>query len=297
MSDEDSRHQLKDQIDGLSAHDGDDSATNWEAALLAAKELRLDVAVLVTDGLPNVYGDPVQEGDDQAIAAAVTAANQLKQDGTRVTGVGIDLDEHRRAKSGKYHRPGRGEDYFVTDTAGLLRQLYEIVASSCGVPLAALPQPEPPDFPWTEVLLGALGVLALIGASRLRAAPKTRRREQPCPPRPAPVAVSPRTGASTIRTSPDNYAASDPTNRTPTPRRTDHDPPRTRYRPRHHLLVRRAPRRERAGHGPSQPGERPHHAVRRVLRGDRQRHGRQVRQERAEERARPRHRPHQAAHG
>jgi len=163
-SDEDSRHQLKDQIVGLSAHDGDDSATNWEGALLAAKQIRLDVAVLVTDGFPNVYGNPVREGDDEAIAAAVTAANQLKKDGTRLTGVGIDLDETGARNLESITGPNRGEDYFVTDTAGLLRQLYKIVASSCGVPLAALPQPEPPDFPWTEVLLGALGALALIGA-------------------------------------------------------------------------------------------------------------------------------------
>jgi hypothetical protein len=163
-SDDDSRHQLKDQIDGLSAHDGDSSATNWQAALLAAKEFRLDVVVLVTDGFPNVYGNPVQEGEDQAIAAAVTAANQLKQDGTRLTGVGIDLDKAGARNLENITGPSRGEDYFVTDTAGLLRQLYEIVASSCGVPLAALPQPEPPAFPWTKVLLGALGALALIGA-------------------------------------------------------------------------------------------------------------------------------------
>ncbi|MGH3878558.1 MAG: vWA domain-containing protein [Actinophytocola sp.] len=163
-SDDDARHQLKDQIDGLSAHDGDDSATNWEAALLAAKEFRLDVAVLVTDGFPNVYGSPPTQGEDQAIAAATAAANQLKQNGTRLTGVGIELDETGARNLESITGPGRGDDYFVTDTAGLLRQLYKIVASSCGVPLAALPQPEPPDFPWTEVVLGALGALALIGA-------------------------------------------------------------------------------------------------------------------------------------
>lgn len=163
-SDDDSRHQLKDQIGGLSAHDGDNSETNWEAALLAAKKFRLDVAVLVTDGFPNVYGNPTQADDGQALAAAVTAANQLKQDGTRLTGVGIELDETGARNLESITGPGRGDDYFVTDTAGLLRQLYKIVASSCGVPLAALPQPEPPGFPWTDVLLGSLGVLALIGA-------------------------------------------------------------------------------------------------------------------------------------
>lgn len=165
VSDDDSRHELKDQIDGLSARDGNDSATNWEAALLAARELDLDVAVLVTDGIPSAYGDPVQEDreGEKAVAAAVTVANLLKQDGTRLAGVGIELNETGARNLESITGPGLGEDYFVTDTAGLLRQLYEIVASSCGVPLAALPQPEPPDFPWVEVLLGALGALMLVG--------------------------------------------------------------------------------------------------------------------------------------
>jgi hypothetical protein len=163
VSDEDSRHELKDQIVGLSAYSGDDSATNWEAALLAAKELQLDVAVLITDGIPNVYGNPALEGDE-AVPAAVAAANQVKQDGTRLTAVGIDLDAIGTRNLESITGPRRGEDYFVTGTAGLLRQLYEIVASSCGVPLDALPQPEPPVFPWMKALLGALAALALIGA-------------------------------------------------------------------------------------------------------------------------------------
>jgi len=162
VSDDDSRHQLKDQVNNLSARDGDnDGATNWEAALLAAKGLQLDVAVLVTDGLPNAYGNPVQQGDN-AVPAAVAAANQLKHDHTRVAGVGIDLDQAGARNLASVSGPSVGQDYFVTDTTGLLRQLYGIVASSCGVAIGALPQPEPPDFPWGNVVLGALGGLLLL---------------------------------------------------------------------------------------------------------------------------------------
>jgi hypothetical protein len=163
VSDDSARHQLKEQIDGLSAHEGDGSATNWEAALIAARELHLDVVILVTDGFPNVYGSPVQEGPEaNAVAAAEAAANQLKKDGARIAAVGIDLaqggEENLRIITG----PGRGDDYYVTDTAGLLRQLYGIVANSCGVPVSALPQPEPPEFPWGRTILSAVAGLALL---------------------------------------------------------------------------------------------------------------------------------------
>jgi hypothetical protein len=161
VSNDDARHQLKDRIDELDAHDGDDSATNWEAAFVAARTLDLDVVILMTDGFPNVYGNPVQEGPE-AITAAVAAADQLKSEGTRVTAVGIDLESGGEDNLRVITGPGRGDDYYVTGTAGLLRQLYGIVASSCGVPLTALPQPEPPTFPWGPTILGTLAGLALL---------------------------------------------------------------------------------------------------------------------------------------
>lgn len=182
VSDEDARHRLKDQIDELTAHDGDDSATNWEAALTAAGEPHLDVVILVTDGLPNVYGNPVRQGPE-AVAAAVTAANRLKGGGTRLAAVGIDLQQDGEQNLVSITGSTRGEDYYVTDTAGLLRQLYGIVASSCGVTIAQLPQPEPPEFPWLQVILGTLAGLLLLGLAaiavhRRRAAPGRR----PAPP-------------------------------------------------------------------------------------------------------------------
>lgn len=166
VSDEDARHQLKDQIGDLAANGGDNSATNWEAALTAAQEPHLDVVVLITDGLPNVYGNPVQEGPE-AVNAAVLAANRLKTGGTRVTAVGIDLDQDGERNLRAITGPALGADYYVTDTGGLLRQLYGIVASSCGVPIARLPQPEPPEFPWLRTILGTLGGLLLIGLAAI----------------------------------------------------------------------------------------------------------------------------------
>lgn len=162
VSDDDARHELKDQVETLDALDGDSSATNWEAALAKARALELDVVILVTDGIPNVHGNPVRENDKGAVTAAAAVADQLKNDGTRIAAVGIDLDRDGEDNLRVITGARRDNDYYVTDTDGLLRQLYGIVASSCGVPLAALPQPESPDFPWTPTLLGAVGGLVLL---------------------------------------------------------------------------------------------------------------------------------------
>lgn len=162
VSDDDARHELKDRIDALDALENDDGATNWEAALAKARTLELDVVILVTDGIPNAHGNPVQPDDIGAITAATAVADQLKNDGTRIAAVGIDLDSAGEANLRDITGSARDNDYYVTDTTGLLRQLYGIVASSCGVPIAALPQPEPPEFPWVPTLLGALGGLALL---------------------------------------------------------------------------------------------------------------------------------------
>lgn len=166
VSDDDARHELKGQIGDLGTYGGDSSATNWEAAIVAAGESRLDVVILITDGLPNVHGNPVQQGPEAepaAVAAAALAADRLKSGGTRLVAVGIDLRSDGEKNLEFITGPTRGEDYYPTDTAGLLRQLYGIVASSCGVPLAALPTPEPREFPWLPAILGTLGVLLVLG--------------------------------------------------------------------------------------------------------------------------------------
>lgn len=180
VSDEETRHQLKDQINDFGTLGGDDSATNWEAALSTAGKSSLDVVILITDGLPNAYGDPAVEGPE-AVDAAVDAADRLKEGSTRLAAVGIDLDQEGERNLQAITGPVPGEDYYVTDTAGLLRQLYSIVASSCGVAIAQLPQPEPPVFPWLQTIVGTLACLLLIGL----AAALLHRRRAGSGPRPA----------------------------------------------------------------------------------------------------------------
>jgi hypothetical protein len=194
VSDADRRRSLKDDVDELSTGDATGGATNWDAALAAAHPLDLDVVVLISDGLPTAYGDPAVDTPEQPLTVAVATADRLKSSGTRIVAVGIDLqagaDQNLEAITG----PTAGQDYFTSDTRGLLRMLYGIVASSCGVPLAALPTPEPGVFPWLEAVLGALAVSAVIALAAI--VRHRRRRASAAPPPPQRAASSPAPAAA-----------------------------------------------------------------------------------------------------
>ncbi|QQQ78184.1 VWA domain-containing protein [Saccharothrix sp. 6-C] len=163
VSDDDSRRQLKDDVDLLEVGEGTGSATNWEAALAAAAAHDLDLVVLVTDGVPTAYGDPAQDGPDTPLAAAVATADRLKSAGTRVVAVGIDLATGADGNLAAVTGPQAEQDYFIGEQSSLLRRLYDIMASACGVPFDALAKPEPAVFPWRNALLAALAVVVAIG--------------------------------------------------------------------------------------------------------------------------------------
>jgi von Willebrand factor type A domain-containing protein len=162
VSDEAARHELKKDIDELDTVSFFGGGTNWESALALAEPLTLDVAVMVTDGQPNVSGSssPDPQG---SLLAAVAVADRMKTAGTRLVTVGINLaDPESVANLKRITGPIEGSDYYANDTASLLHQLYEIVANACGVPIAALPTPEAPAFPLVKVLLGMLAGLLLL---------------------------------------------------------------------------------------------------------------------------------------
>jgi uncharacterized protein YegL len=163
VSDTDLRHGLKDDIDRLDVNDSTGGATNWDAALTLAGSHGVDVAVLITDGVPTAYGDPATDVPDDPLVVATATADRLKAAGTRVVAVGIDLPPGGDANLAAVTGPQVDQDYFADGQSSLLRRLYEIVASACGVPLTALPQPEPPVFPWREVLAGTLAAALAIG--------------------------------------------------------------------------------------------------------------------------------------
>ncbi|GAA3888581.1 hypothetical protein GCM10022243_61830 [Saccharothrix violaceirubra] len=159
VSDDDDRRALKETVKRIDTGDSGEG-TNWEAALTDIAPLDLDVAVVITDGQPNTAAG----GDTtDPVAAAVVAADRLKADGTRLVGIGIDLPPEGAVNLAAITGPVPGQDYYADDTVTLLRRLYDIVANSCGVPIDALPRPEPATFPWREVLLGAGALLLLLG--------------------------------------------------------------------------------------------------------------------------------------
>jgi hypothetical protein len=163
VSADDSRRRLKDDIDLLDVGEGTGGATNWDAALAAAATHDLDLAVLITDGVPTAYGDPAQDGPDAPLTAAVASADRLKRAGTRVVAVGIDLATGADANLAAVTGPQAEQDYFTGEQSSLLRRLYEILASACGVPFEALPKPEPAVFPWRDALIAVLAAALVIG--------------------------------------------------------------------------------------------------------------------------------------
>lgn len=175
VDDQDDRRRLKDLVDGLDDLEED---TNWEAALTEAARLEPQLVVLLTDGVPTVYGTPAQysDVDDLApVSAAATAADRLKQGGTRVVAVQIGEYEGAAPNLAAVTGPTSGDDYYVTGVNELVDVLYDVARKACDVPLAALPAPEPPPFPVLPVLGGGgLVVAATVGGGVLLS---RRRRE------------------------------------------------------------------------------------------------------------------------
>lgn len=186
VSDQAARQQLKENIDKLDTVGGlFGGGTNWESALVLAESLALDVAVMVTDGEPN-QSNSYGSGSQGPLLDAVLVADRMKSAGARLVVIGIGLaGSGSLANLRRISGPVEGSDYYPSDNASLLRQLYEVVASACGVPVGALPNPEPapaaappvppaaapPTFPLAKAILGTLGgllLLVLVGYLRYR---------------------------------------------------------------------------------------------------------------------------------
>ncbi len=119
-----------------------DGATNWEDALIKAKETldsssnRLsnpDLVVFASDGNPNRSNSP-----GTPIETAVTEANKIKAGGTRIITVGIGgeagiSEQNLKAISGS--TPGVdgviGTDVILTDFASLGADLQSIITNIC----------------------------------------------------------------------------------------------------------------------------------------------------------------------
>lgn len=166
-SDDGRRAQLKDMVEDVQLLSGDGGGTNWEAALRVSRSLDPDLVLLLTDGEPTVHGDPydatgLRQGPDD-LTPAVRVADAMKAEGTRIVGLGVGLTEAGLANLVAVTGPVEGEDHYRTTatTQALLDRLYDIAGKACGIPVAALPQPEGGTFPLFEVLAGAVAAVLL----------------------------------------------------------------------------------------------------------------------------------------
>ncbi|MDQ3274350.1 MAG: VWA domain-containing protein [Actinomycetota bacterium] len=164
---DDGRRQVKEQIDNLTLLEGDLGGTNWDAALTTVGALQPDVVVLLTDGQPTAHGQPATGGsgplDPEHLAFAVSGADILKSSGTRIVGLGMGLLPENVGNLVAVTGPTPGEDFYQTEASGLLDKLYDIASKACGIPVIALPQPEPGTFPLIPVIgAGVVAVLATV---------------------------------------------------------------------------------------------------------------------------------------
>lgn len=166
-----SREDVKDAIEdlgigGLFGLGG--GGTNWQSGLRVAADMSPDLVVMISDGEANTYQEPAVPGlestpeyaANRPLGAAVRVADELRDKGVRVVAIGVGAVN--TANLAAISGPAAADDYFTTDTGGLLRQLYEIASRACDIPVAALPQPLGDTFPLREVLIGSLGGLLLL---------------------------------------------------------------------------------------------------------------------------------------
>jgi hypothetical protein len=166
---------MKDAVDTVELLPGDGGGTNWEFALETAATLQPDVVLLLTDGQPTAHGDPyssVGVVDDKtdpsaAVTAAVLAADSMRASGVRLVGLGIGLTPNFIANLAEVTGPTPDDDYYETgsDASGLLSRLYDVASKSCGIPVAALPQPVGGTIPVAAIvgIVVALALLAVLG--------------------------------------------------------------------------------------------------------------------------------------
>lgn len=137
--------QAVDGIDFDRGTFGDPAAgTNWDAAFRAARtrgtnaEGATDLVVILTDGNPNRYGQPVDDRprpttpdfDPRALDAGVAEADDLRRAGTRVVAVGVG--DVRAPSLQAVSGPVRGEDWFVGDFSAVADAVGAVATDVCG---------------------------------------------------------------------------------------------------------------------------------------------------------------------
>jgi len=82
-----------------------------------------------------------------------------------VVGIGIGLLPQYLPNLAEVTGPTANDDYYQTGTTadGLLDKLYDIASKTCGIPVAALPQPQGADLP-VMMIVGGVIAAALLAA-------------------------------------------------------------------------------------------------------------------------------------
>ncbi|MBE1514911.1 DUF7507 domain-containing protein [Nesterenkonia halotolerans] len=134
---------LKDKINGLSLPGGNAGGTNWDQAFADLRDAPefYDSVLFLTDGSPTFYG-PDRSGlgnstNQATIDAAVTSANSLKAQGTRIVGVGL-IDNLQGAGLDEFYEnipqvtgTQLDQDYYPTDFAALQGTLINLINENC----------------------------------------------------------------------------------------------------------------------------------------------------------------------
>ncbi|MGJ9412632.1 hypothetical protein ACHAAC_07960 [Aeromicrobium sp. CF4.19] len=131
------------KADGIVRPASAQGGTNWDRAFAAvtASPEAYDALLFVTDGNPTQYGSPAagpgSSTNVDTITRAVQSANALKEEGTRIIGIGVsdnlsggaltDFRDHISQVSGT----AEGSDYYLAGFGGLQSTLVDIVNANC----------------------------------------------------------------------------------------------------------------------------------------------------------------------
>ncbi|MFL6157793.1 MAG: hypothetical protein ACJ72D_17000, partial [Marmoricola sp.] len=132
------------------------SGTSWDRGLFAPASApeHYDVAVIITDGDPNVYGDPrpvtrsLHSARFKEIEYGVAAANALKADGTRVIALGVGSNIGLEDISGPIAYDGSNallaDHYALGDYRSAGNALRELATSLCRGSVSVVTEVVPP---------------------------------------------------------------------------------------------------------------------------------------------------------
>jgi Prealbumin-like fold domain/von Willebrand factor type A domain len=152
VSTADSAARVKDKINGLTVQTTG-AATNWDQGIwqIAADPTNYDVAVVLTDGNPTVYG-PNASGPGSytrfiEVENGIFSANTLKARHTKILSVGIGSVGASHANLASISGPAEGTDYFATDFADLSDLLTRLARENCQGTINVVKQVVPASSP------------------------------------------------------------------------------------------------------------------------------------------------------